>query len=234
MFTLILRIIKSIKTKTKKERKMDVYECILTRRSIRKYKPMPVEFEKIGYILEAGKAAPSSGNLQDWKFILVTDAGTRKLIAAACLQQHWMADAPIHIVVCAEIEKNKQFYGIRGERLYTIQNNAAAIQNMLLMAHAQGLGTCWVGAFEEDMLKQAVGIPDKARPQAIITIGYADEIVPAPMEYPIENIVYIEKFGNKMKNVNDYAGYYSDYVQKGIKSGMNILKKLKDKIQKVE
>ncbi len=171
---------------------MEVLECIKTRRSTRKFLDVPVEWDKIGTIVDAGRSAPTSGNLQNWKFIVVLDEEKRKEISEACLKQFWMERAPVHIVICSEPEKAKRFYGIRGERLYSIQNCAASAENMILTAHSLGLGSCWVGAFDEDMLKRALGIPDYARPQAIIPIGYPAEKVPTPMQYQLENLVFME------------------------------------------
>ena len=174
---------------------MDVLEAIFTRRSVRKYLIKAVEWDKIGYVVRAGQMAPSSGNLQNYKFILVTMPELRKEIATACLQQMWMVDAPVHIVICGQEQKAVPFYGVRGERLYTIQNTAASAMNMILMANAQGLGSCWVGAFDEDMLKSSLGITD-GRPHIVLTIGYADpsEIIEMPVRYRIENITYLNKW----------------------------------------
>ena len=83
---------------------MDVLEAIRTRRSVRKYRDIPVEWEKVGLILDAGRLAPSSGNLQNWKFIVITDKNARHQISEACLEQQWMAKAPVHIVIVAEPE----------------------------------------------------------------------------------------------------------------------------------
>ena len=154
---------------------MEVFECINTRRSIRNYLDIPVEWDKVGTILEAGRLAPNSGNIQDYNFIVVQDEEKRKTIAEASLRQHWMSKAPVYIVVCADLKKSERFYGVRGNRLYSIQNCAAAIENMLLTANSLGLGACWVGAFDENVVSRVLGIPDYARPQAIITIGYSDE-----------------------------------------------------------
>ena len=149
---------------------MDVSDCIINRRSIRKYLDLEVPMEQIGKIIDAGSCAPSSGNLQNWSFIIVKDDDSRFKIADACFQQEWMRKAPVHIIVCSKENIAKQYYGIRGERLYTIQNCAAAIQNMLLMAHNQELGACWIGAFEEDMIKNLLNVPSDVRPQAIINM----------------------------------------------------------------
>jgi nitroreductase len=195
---------------------MDTLECIKTRRSVRKFSDSAVEWEKVGVILEAGMIAPSSGNLQNWRFIVVTSEGLREKIAEASLQQKWMAEAPVHIVVCAESAKAEQFYGIRGERLYSIQNCAAAIENMLLATHAQGLASCWVGAFDEEMLKRALGIPDDVRPQAILPVGYASE---SPRDTPrgrLYDKVFINSWGGRVLDIQHVLGYHSAKLHKAV------------------
>ena len=210
---------------------MEVLECIKTRRSTRKFLDVPVEWDKIGTIVDAGRSAPTSGNLQNWKFIVVLDEEKRKEISEACLKQFWMERAPVHIVICAEPEKAKRFYGIRGERLYSIQNCAASAENMILTAHSLGLGSCWVGAFDEDMLKRALGIPDYARPQAIIPIGYPAEKVPTPMQYQLENLVFMEAWNRKF-DLDAYLGYTSATVRDLVEKGKNVIKKIKKKLKK--
>ncbi len=181
--------------------KMNVFEAIATRRSIRKYSSQDIPMEILGVILDAGRYAPSAGNLQNWKFILIRNKENKQKIAEAAMQQMWIAEAPVIVVVCAEIEKSKQFYGIRGERLYAIQNCAAAIENMLLTAHALGLSSTWVGAFDENMLRRVANIPEEVRPQAILPLGYPDEIVPAPTHYTLENVCYFEVYGSRIANM---------------------------------
>ena len=211
-----------------------MYEAIKNRRSIRKYLQAPVEWDKIGQILEAGKAAPSCGNLQDWRFIVILDQKKREQIAESCMQQHWMARAPVHIIVVGEPEKSKRFYGIRGERLYTIQDCAAAVQNMLLMAHALGLGSCWVGAFDEDALRNLVSMPNEIRPQAIVTIGYADEQPPEPPEYTLENIMYFREYGgqgNRVKDIPKYSGDYAERLKRTTEKGKDVFSRMMNKLQ---
>jgi nitroreductase len=179
--------------------KMDVFDCIKSRRSVRKFLEVPVEWDKIGQILDAARHAPSAGNLQTWKFIVVRDAGKRHQLAEAALQQWWMEKAPIFIVMCAEMRRIRQFYGVRGERLYSIQSCAAAVQNMLLAAHNLGLGACWVSAFDEDRAATILSIPEDAelRPQAIIPIGYPDEKPRTPPRLPLENNTYLEMWSKQ-------------------------------------
>ncbi len=211
---------------------MDAIEAILSRRSIRKYKKQPVEWEKVGIILEAGRMAPCAGNLQDWRFIVVLDAEKRKQIAEASLQQYWMADAPVHIVIVAELEKSKRFYGVRGERLYSVQNCAAAAESMIIAANSIGLGTCWVGAFDEDKIKTILNCIEEVRPQIIITLGYADEKPIMPQKLPIENIVYLEKWWGRIKDADEYFGRTSVKVMRTLDRGKAILEKIDKKLRK--
>ncbi len=210
---------------------METLECIKTRRSIRKYADTPLEFEKIGNVLEAGRCAPSAGNLQDWKFILVTEFETRRKISEACLQQYWMESAPVHIIVCAQPEKSERFYGERGRKMYSIQNCAAVAQNMVLAANDQGLGACWVSAFHEDMLRSAINIPPDVIPQVVVTLGYSDEHPAEPPKFPIENVVFIEKWGNRIRDIAAFMEHYSEHVQKAIKSGKELIQKTFEKIK---
>lgn len=211
---------------------METLECIRTRRTIRKYADTPIEFEKIGNVLEAGRCAPSAGNLQDWKFILVTEAETKALIAEACLQQYWMETAPVHVVVCALPEKSERFYGERGRKLYSIQNTAAVAENMIIAAHDQGLGSSFVSAFSEDMLRRACNIPDNVNPQVVVTLGYAEENPPEPPKFPIENVVFIEQWGNRLRDIAAWMEHYSEHVQKAVKKGKEVLRQIVEKAKK--
>jgi nitroreductase len=211
---------------------METEECILTRRSVRKFKKVLVDMDKIGRILEAGRAAPSSGNVQNWMFIIVDDETKRKKIAESCFEQYWMADAPVIIVVCSKPHEVQRYYGIRGERLYSVQNAAAVAENMLLMAHDQGLGACWVGAFDEDKVKDILGIVKEARPQVIIPIGYADEQPLVPSKYKLDNVVYWNKWWGRIKDINLFMGYNSAVkIRHLVGAGEKALEKARKKIQ---
>lgn len=201
---------------------MDVMEAIITRRSIRRFADIPLPMLRIGPILEAGRAAPSAGNLQTWKFIVCTDPDQRKKIADACFQQFWMAKAPVHIVVVAEIDKSVQYYGARGEKLYSIQNCAAAVQNMLLATHAQGLASCWVSAFDDDMISRICGLPDSVKPQAVLPIGFADEKVPVPPRYNLEIVTFFGQYNTRTIDSEWTLGHYSAIVEGLLKKGKNL------------
>ncbi len=178
---------------------MDLDKCIKERRSVRSYLDKNVEFEKLAKILDSARYAPSSGNIQNVMLIAVRDKKKRADIATASLKQYWMMDAPVHIAVCNKIENIKRFYGSKGELVYSSQNCAAAIENMLLTAYSLGLGTCWVGAFDEDAIKRILRIPENIKVEAVITLGYVKEKEELPSKYALENITYFEEWGNTKK-----------------------------------
>lgn len=211
---------------------MDVLECIVTRRSVRDYLEVPVEWDKVGSILEAGKWAPSAGNLQSWKFILVQDADKRAEIAEICQSQHWMAKAPLHIVVVADAKKAEQHYGKRGATLYAIQDCAAAIQNMILAAHSLGLGTCWVSTFDDKKLAAVVACPPGSKPQAVIPVGYPAKVEGPPSKTPLEVSANFEKYGSRIKDMDHVMGYHGVKVHKLLKEGKNLVDSLADKFKK--
>lgn len=167
---------------------MEVVDAIFGRRSIRKYKNKEVEKEKILEILEAAIWAPNSGNSQTWRFFVVRNEAIKQKIAKAAYNQQFIAEAPIVIVVCYDKEEMSWYYGKRGVELYAIQDTAAAIQNMLLAAYNLGLGSCWVGAFDEQKIAKILKLPKNYRPVAIVTIGYADE-KPKSSRKPLSKVV---------------------------------------------
>jgi len=149
---------------------MEVFEAILQRRSIRKFTAEPVSREQLEKLLEAARWAPSAGNLQPWVFVAVTAPETREALAAAAYGQRFVAEAPAVIAVVAAPPDDSP-YGPRGRDLYCLQDTAAAVQNMLLTAHALGLGTCWVGAFDERAAAQVLGLGAGERPVALVPVG---------------------------------------------------------------
>ena len=210
---------------------MDVFEAVRTRRSIRKYKDKQVPFDNIVTILQAGKYAPSAGNVQNWKFIVVKTDAKRAAIAKACLEQEWMEIAPIHIVIVAEPKKAERYYGTRGARLYTIQGCAAAIQNMLLTAHSLGLGACWVGAFDEDEIWRILGLPEEISVQGIVTIGYADEAPEPPPKKRIEHVMFFEKWWGRLEAPKTHLGWWSAFNMKAVDEGKKLAKKVHKKVK---
>lgn len=151
---------------------MDIFEAIKTRRSIRAFqKDKPVDEATVQKILEAGIAAPSSGNSQCGRFFVVRDVGTKKRLALEAGHQKFIDEAPIVIVVVADMDVSEKSYGERGRNTYSLQDTAVAIENMLLATTALGLGSCWVGAFNEAVAAEILKLPKNMRPVAMLPIG---------------------------------------------------------------
>jgi len=155
------------------------FELIQSRRSIRAFHPDEVPEKLLTKILTAAIWAPTGGNVQPWHFYLVRSQLGREQLAAAALNQGFISQAPAVIVVCADLDLARRSYKQRGITLYCIQDTAAATQNMLLAAHALGLGACWVGAFAEDQVARLLALPPNHRPVALVAIGRPAER-PAP------------------------------------------------------
>jgi len=211
---------------------MDTFEAIHKRRSIRKFMDVPVPFDSVVQILQAGMDAPSPGNLHNYKIILVQDEETIKKIAEAALQQFWIETAKVVIVICDEPEKIERHYSKRGKELYSIQGCAAMAENMLLSANALGLASCWVGAFEEEMVKRTLNIPDNIRVQAIIPIGYPDEAVPRPQRPEMDKAIFVESYGRKF-DMDTATGYWSGVMEEKIRKGKKVVEKKVEKEGKV-
>jgi nitroreductase len=147
---------------------MDVFAAIKGRRSVRSYKDLEVESDKIEKILEAGRLAPSANNRQEWKFIVVKDAQTRKKLARAAMNQSFIGQAPVVLVACATESKALM---LCGHPTYAV-DVSIAFAYMLLQAYELGLGTCWIGAFNEEEVKSVLGVPTHASVVALSPLGY--------------------------------------------------------------
>src|SRR3990170_235988 len=154
---------------------MELSEAIKGRRSIRAFKKQDIPEKMVETLIEAARWAPSAGNIQPWEFVIVRKPAVKKKLAQASLNQTHVEEAPAVIVVCADEKRASMGYGIRGRTLYCIQDTAAATQNILLTAYSLGLGTCWIGSFNEDEAKEALNAPEGIRPVAMIPVGYPDE-----------------------------------------------------------
>ena len=116
---------------------MDTEECIKARSEVRDYKTKPIKQDVLESILEAGTQAPSAGNIQDWRFIVVRDQNTKEMLTDVAFNQSFISKAAAAVVVCTDLDSITGAYGVRGSSLYAIQDTAAAIQNMVLAAPPQ-------------------------------------------------------------------------------------------------
>ncbi len=172
---------------------MEVVDAIKTRRSVRRFQSNKIEDSVIKEIIELGNLAPSAGNLQPRDFIIVKEQETKEKLAHAALNQDFVAEAPVVIVVCANIRRTSH-YGKRGMELYCIQDSAASIENMLLAIVDKGLACCWVGAFDENAVSGIMGLPSQVRPVAILPIGYPGEKSYPVSRIDIDNLIHYERW----------------------------------------
>lgn len=147
---------------------MDVMEAIRRRCSVRSYLDRPVEEGKLNNILEAARLAPSASNRQEWRFVVVQDKEARQRIMKAAKNQSFVAEAPVVIACCAETDNHVMSCG---QLCYPI-DVAIAIEHMALQAVEEGLGTCCIGAFYEDQVKEILSIPRDIRVVELLTLGY--------------------------------------------------------------
>ena len=169
---------------------MDFFELIRARRSVRAYRSEPVEEEKLRKILEAANLAPSAGNLQAYEIYLVRDRKVRLALARAALDQSFISEAPVALVFCAHPERSAIKYGRRGVRLYALQDATIACTFAMLAAAELGLATVWVGAFDDEGVRRAIGAPEAHQPVAILPIGYpTEQPAPAPRR-SLEDLVH--------------------------------------------
>ncbi|MBN1923387.1 MAG: nitroreductase family protein [Nanoarchaeota archaeon] len=178
---------------------MDLLDVIKQRRSVREYTDKLVEKEKLFKVLEAGRWSPSSGNVQNWRFVVVTEQGIKMQIAEACLGQFWLTGAPVIIVVASDESKLRMLFGQRGERFYSIQNCSVAIMNMMLEAQSIGLSTSWVGAYDAEKIRRVLKIEDpNITIRGILSLGYAKTTPPPPRRLDLDKLVYFNEFGNSI------------------------------------
>lgn len=173
---------------------MELLQAIKGRRSIRAFKQQDVPAEAVEKLIDAARHAPSAGNIQPWEFVVVRNLEIKRKLARAALNQAFVEEAPVVIVVCANETRSSMGYGSRGKTLFCIQDTAAATQNILLTTYLLGLGACWIGAFNENEAKRALNAPEGIRPVAIIPVGYPDETPSHRGIRPLCQIIYYDSF----------------------------------------
>jgi nitroreductase len=176
---------------------MDLFEAILWRSSVRAFSSEPVSEQEVEKLLEAAIRAPTAGGLQPWRFIVVRSPEVKSKLVDVARGQSFIAEAPVVIVACADLRVSEVRYHERGSQLYAIQDTAAATQNLLLAACALGLGTCWVGAFDEDLAHVALDLPEAIRPLAIIPVGHPASQTETRHRRPLEEVVHAETYSSE-------------------------------------
>lgn len=176
---------------------MNVFEAICKRKSIRAYESTLIPDEKINKILEAARLAPSAGNIQPWHFIVVKNKEKREKLSQGTFAK-FLANAPIVIVGCGNMKSSPKWH---------VVDVSIAMEHMVLEATELGLGTCWVGSFNEEEVKELLKIPEEYKVIALLAIGYPHEKIDILREIlhiirrrkKLEEIVSFEEFGRKKK-----------------------------------
>lgn len=173
---------------------MEFLEIVQKRRSLRSYASTPVEPEKLNYVLECARLAPSWKNMQCWRFIVIKDPETRQALAETMAETNpgrkVLVQAPIAIVLCALPSESE----VWEDKDYMMLDAGLAMEHLILAATEQGLGTCWEGLFQEDKARKVLDVPEDVRVVAFTPLGYAsEERRPRPRK-SIEEIVFYEKW----------------------------------------
>jgi nitroreductase len=163
---------------------MDVATAIQTRRSIRKYKNKEIPHETLSEILEAARQAPSGANRQPWQIVIVTDQDKRKALVPICKDQKFVGDCSAFI---AGIDDPAQ--------KWARVDLAIAMEHIALMAVEKGLGTCWIGAYDQEKLATFLGVPKGLVVTACMALGYPDESPDARSRKPMTDLVHWERYG---------------------------------------
>ena len=175
---------------------MEVFEAIQKRKSVRSYEPTPIPSEKLKKVLEAARLAPSAGNVQPWRFIVVLDPQKRRKIARGCRYGRFLEESPVIVVGCGDQKASPRWHAI---------DTCIAMENLVLAAPGEGLGTCWIGAFNEKAIREMLKIPGHLKVVALLALGNSREKldISAKLAHLIrprkklERIAYLEAFGER-------------------------------------
>jgi nitroreductase len=164
---------------------------VKARSSVREYSGEPLEPEDVDYILSCASTAPSAGNREAWDVVVVTDEDVKVELALAALEQVHIREAPAIFVVCANYVRSMSQYKERGI-LYALEDATIACTYMMLAAHARSLHSCWTGAFDEDEVREVLGLPQHLRPVALLAVGRGTPPLEPMKRMPVEEHVHRE------------------------------------------
>lgn len=165
----------------------DLVKVVRTRRTVRLFKDVKVPKELIVRILDTARWAPSGGNAQDWRFVVVTDE--KLLRAMRMFSPGWLSNAPVAIVICSDRVWAYEKGGVLGRDVMYLVNAGIAIQTIALLAHAMGLATNIIMSFSPEAIKKLLDIPEGWDVVAIVAMGYPKEIPEAPPRLPLDKLV---------------------------------------------
>lgn len=192
---------------------MDLDKVITNRYSVKDYKSKEIDLRLIGSILDTAKNAPSSGNAQNWRFIIVRDRGKKEKISRCCLDQLWMIQAPVHIVVCYDERNIKTLFPDNYEE-FSIQNVAIISTLIMLKATDLDLGTCWVSVDNKDEISNLLKLPNFIKPSVVITLGHPKYKYKSSKRTSLDKLVYFEQFGIGNKQTDTSLFPLEKYIKR--------------------
>ena len=165
---------------------MNVFEAISARRSVRRYvRGARIPEEHLRRIMEAARLAPSAKNSQPWRFVVVKDEQVKRRLVKACRGQRFLEDASVVIAAL----------GVPSESRWYMQDPMIAVEHMVLEATELGYGTCWIGAFEEDEVKEVLSVPEEVRVVCLLALGVPAESPPPRPRKSLGEIFYLDRYG---------------------------------------
>ncbi len=172
---------------------MDFADVVQRRRSIRRYTSDAVSDEDVEFVLEAARLAPSWANTQCWHFVVIRDETLKQRVAEAGAEwgSRWIRKAPVLIAACAD----PALPGHKGDIPNYLVDIGIAMEHLVLAATDRGLGTCWIGGFWEDQVKEILEVPDHLRVVAMTPLGYPDEAPESRDRKPLNAIVSYDRYG---------------------------------------
>src|ERR687892_268134 len=174
---------------------MDFEDVIRRRKMVRKYKQdRPISDKIITKLIKNAHRAPSAGHTQVQEFIIVKDPLIKKKLRIAAVDQEYVEDAPLLIIVCSNTSRSIDRYGKRGREFYSIIDGAFASMLILLTAVNEGIGACFVGAFLDDKVSEILELPEYVKPIGIIALGFPAEDPSKFKRIDISKLVHYEKY----------------------------------------
>lgn len=171
---------------------MEFDEVVRHRRSVRGFKGKRAHWKDVLHAIDSTLQGPYAGNHNNLKFLIIEDTEMIRNVSAFC-EQSWVDSASIIVLVCSDDKNLENIYGERG-RIFSRQQAGAAIGSFLMKLTDLGLGSCWVGAYSDDLLKSKLDIPSEVQIEAVIPIGYPVGGMKKKRKKALENVMYWEKW----------------------------------------
>ena len=176
---------------------MEFYDVIKTRRSVRRFLKKAIPDDVLERILEAARIAPSGGNAQPWRFVIVKDEDKKKKIARACYEQDFIAQAPV-VIVCCSIECSSGYEPWQDDAGW--RDTVISVDHLILAARNEGLATCWIGAFYDKKVGKIINVPDDVNVVMVVPIGYPvlkTAFRETKDRKSLKTICFVEKYGRR-------------------------------------